>query len=509
MSKEIQKIENNSSEAPLPTPKEGETEELKSNIFTICPDCCSPIEILSINENNSSIDYKCLNEKNNHADKAKLTISISAYLEKIKKLKENKIDELKDKCHIENHNLNKYVSYCLDCKCHLCDECLKTREHINHRKSNMIEIQPREEEIKLIKEVINDYRNEKKNLEKIKKEQTEEIDKSLEKAKKEEEDNYKKQAKESEDEKVKDLQNIENKYLSDLEDIKKEYDEKVKLRKNKYLEDKEKLITEYKLKDEKFISEKNLNIKKIEENYKKAIKNLEFEIKIENNDNMLELNEIIYNTYDNYSNNYYNSMSINNLLLYYNNNTDINDKMRNILGNRYDEIINIRKTKFNEDIQIKLEDELNKAKKDNKKLEDELNQAKKDNQKLEDALNNIKKENKKELEDKENKMNELNKKYKDLKEMNKKLNDIIKENDTKIKKLELDIKDFEKIKKENERLNKEYNEIKEKLNNAPQQNVILLYNIFSNIECKYNYFKILIIANKFFLFNIIINCKLK
>jgi len=94
---------------------------------------------------------------------------------------------------------------------------------------------------------------------------------------------------------------------------------------------------------------------------------------------MLELNEIIYNTYDNYSNNYYNSMSINNLLLYYNDNTDINEKMRNILGNRYDGIINTRKTKFNEDIQIKLEDELNKAKNDYKKLKDELKEAKNDN----------------------------------------------------------------------------------------------------------------------------------
>jgi hypothetical protein len=65
MSKELQKIENNSSEAPLPTPKEGETEELLNNNITICPDCGSSIEILSINENNLSIKYKCLNEKNN------------------------------------------------------------------------------------------------------------------------------------------------------------------------------------------------------------------------------------------------------------------------------------------------------------------------------------------------------------------------------------------------------------------------------------------------------------
>ena len=149
MSKDFQKLENNSSEAPLPTPKEGEIEKIKNNNFTICPDCGSSIEILSINENNSSIKYKCLNENNKHVE-TEFTIEISVYLKNIKELKENKIDELKDRCHKDNHNLNKYISYCLDCKCHLCDECLKKREHINHRKSNMIEIQPREEELKLI-----------------------------------------------------------------------------------------------------------------------------------------------------------------------------------------------------------------------------------------------------------------------------------------------------------------------------------------------------------------------
>ena len=173
MSKEIQKIENNSSEAPLPTPKEGETEEVLNNKLTICPDCGSSIEILSINENNSSIEYKCLNEKNNHSNKINFKVAIKDYLEKIKECKENKIDKLKDKCQIEDHNLNNYFSYCYDCKCHLCVECLKSREHINHRKSNLIEIQPREEEIKLIKEVINDYRNENKKLENIIKEQKE------------------------------------------------------------------------------------------------------------------------------------------------------------------------------------------------------------------------------------------------------------------------------------------------------------------------------------------------
>jgi hypothetical protein len=182
----MSKIENNSSEAPTP---EGETEELINNNFIICPDCGSSIEILSINEDNLSIEYRCLNEKKKHKE-TKFTKTIEEYL-KIKENRDNNYDEIKDKCHIENHNLNNYVSYCLDCRCHLCNECLKSKEHINHRKSNMIEIQPIEEEITLIKVVIDDLRKEKEKLEKKEKEETEEIDNSLKKEINEEENIYK------------------------------------------------------------------------------------------------------------------------------------------------------------------------------------------------------------------------------------------------------------------------------------------------------------------------------
>ena len=465
MSKEIQKIENNSSEAPLPTPKEGETEEIKNNNFTICPDCGSTIEILSINENISSIKYKCLNENNKHVE-TEFTIEISVYLKNIKELKENKIDELKDRCHKDNHNLNKYVSYCLDCKCHLCDECLKTREHINHRKSNMIEIQPREEELKLINEVINDYKNEKKKLENIKNKQIEEIKKSFAKEKKKIEDNCEEKCNTNKDEKEEKLKINKNKYLSDIEDIKKEYEKQLKLRKNKYLEDNEKIINEYKLKDEKFLSEKNLKIKQLEDNCKSKIENLKFEIKIENNENMLELNEIIYNTYGNYSNNYYNSMSINNLLLYYNNNRDINEKMRNTLGNRYDQIINIRKTKFNEDIQIKLEDELKKVNKKNTDLKEKLS-------KLEEKIKS---------EEKEQNINEINENNEEFNNLEERLNKIINKLKTDLQNMKDKNKTLEEEKtKKNEdfeKIQKLNNELNEKLNNIPKQNVILFLIIF-------------------------------
>ena len=80
--------------------------------------------------------------------KKNFTIEIEEYLEKIKEIKDNKIEEIKDKCY--NQNLNKYTSYCLDYKCHLCDQCLKSKEHINYRKSNLPEIQPKEDEINTI-----------------------------------------------------------------------------------------------------------------------------------------------------------------------------------------------------------------------------------------------------------------------------------------------------------------------------------------------------------------------
>ena len=194
--------ENIFNEAPLPNHKEsGETEELLNNNFTICSDCGSSIEILSISENNSFIEYKCLNEKNKHSDKTHFKEAIKVYLEKIKELKENKIDELKDRCHIENHNLNNYVSYCLDCRCHLCVECLKKREHINHRKSNMIEIKPVEKELELIKEVIKYCKNERKGLEDKKKKHEEEINKSLNQKKEEKEKEYKIKLKDNEEKK--------------------------------------------------------------------------------------------------------------------------------------------------------------------------------------------------------------------------------------------------------------------------------------------------------------------
>ena len=49
----------------------------------------------------------------------------------MEKFKNTKIDV---KC--EKHQ-KKYKVYCIDCQCHLCKECLKTKIHLNHKKHYM------------------------------------------------------------------------------------------------------------------------------------------------------------------------------------------------------------------------------------------------------------------------------------------------------------------------------------------------------------------------------------
>ena len=144
----IYEVEYDSSGAP-PTPKP-KTENIFNEYFIICPECSSSIEILSINEENNIIEFKCIKENK------KYIMSLNDYFEKVQKYKEKDINEIKDKCQI-HLNCN-YVCYCFECNCHLCNECLKTRTHIHHKKSNLIEINPIKEEINIVKEVINDYK---------------------------------------------------------------------------------------------------------------------------------------------------------------------------------------------------------------------------------------------------------------------------------------------------------------------------------------------------------------
>ena len=146
-------IDHNSNEAPPATPQ---PEIQISDIYYNCSECPSFIEVLSINEDNNIIEFKCLN-KDPHEKK---TLPIKEYLSKMEKYKQKNIE---DKC--KEHKNKKYISYCFDCDLHLCEECLKTRSHINHTKNNIIEIKPIKEELSIIEEIIKYYNKEIENLE--------------------------------------------------------------------------------------------------------------------------------------------------------------------------------------------------------------------------------------------------------------------------------------------------------------------------------------------------------
>ena len=124
-----------------------------------CSECYSEIEILSINENECSIEFQCIN--NNHKKK----MLIKDYINKMSNFKNKNINLNNDIC--ITHNL-KYECYCLDCKKHLCKDCLKLRNHVNHLKNIILEIQPNKKELNIYENIIENYNNKIENLEREK-----------------------------------------------------------------------------------------------------------------------------------------------------------------------------------------------------------------------------------------------------------------------------------------------------------------------------------------------------
>ena len=189
-------------------------EEDFNKIYYNCSECSSAIEILSINDKKNIIEFKCLNKDNNHGKKS---ILIKDYLNEIRKY--NIIKENEDKCIIHK---NKFTNYCLNCRIHLCNECLKERKHINHIKKNIIEIQPTKEKLTIIDEVLKyyDIKIEQKSIKKISR--IKEIEKLLLN------DNKYNEAEAIDQRKLEIILNKENelklnkeKYISDIEEIKK------------------------------------------------------------------------------------------------------------------------------------------------------------------------------------------------------------------------------------------------------------------------------------------------
>ena len=85
--------------------------------------------------------------------------------EYLNKMKINHIGANNEKCMINGHNKN-FECYCLECNSHLCEICLKSREHLSHYKIIIREVMPSTNELNMIDNILKDIENKKeyKNL---------------------------------------------------------------------------------------------------------------------------------------------------------------------------------------------------------------------------------------------------------------------------------------------------------------------------------------------------------
>ena len=350
------------------------------DIMYNCTECSSLIKILSISEDKNIIEFKCINKDCG----IQKTISMNEYFEKMEKHKQIHVN--KDTC--GEHNSKKYVSYCFDCHCHLCEECLKTRKHISHNKNNIIEIKPIKEELNIIEEVIKDYKIKIENLKNEKINRIKELENSLSAKKINEDEKLKKKIELNGKKKSSEVKLNYDKYISDIKEIKKRYEKEIKNRENKYKKDEDKIYNKYKIMEEKEHIIHKLKSEELDKKYHDIINNLTYDTKIENMTNTKKINEIIYNTYNSYNDNYYNSININKILLTYLTNEHINSEiMKSILKDKYEEIKKIILRQNDEDNKIKQKkDSLKKIKEEyDKKLKDEK-------ERLNDILKNLMKE---------------------------------------------------------------------------------------------------------------------
>ena len=127
-----------------------EVEPETQDYFYNCSECSSLIEIIYLDDIN--IEFKCFNKNNPH----KIKISIKEYINKMKIQYKEINDEI---CKINKHNKKNEI-YFLECNMHLCEICLKSREHLLHNKINIKEILPKENELNIINNIIKDIKNE-------------------------------------------------------------------------------------------------------------------------------------------------------------------------------------------------------------------------------------------------------------------------------------------------------------------------------------------------------------
>ena len=292
---------------PTPTPTTTSTpgfeNKVLKEIYYNCTECNSLIEILSIDEKENTIEFICSNQH-------KKLMPIKEFLDKM--MDNDKVDINKDICQIHK---NQYMSFCFDCKKHLCKECLKTRDHIYHNKNNIIEIQPIKTELEIIKKIVKYYDDK---LEKLKNKKfliKKRLNSFLDKCKTNIDNILQKEINSSETKKKLELENNKIKFSSDIKKIREKYEREIKNLKELFNKNEIIIDNKYQIKKEKLELYYKYKFLLYQNKCDDILRKVSFDKNIENLTNLKRLNELVYNTYNLYNNNYYNSKNINNIII--------------------------------------------------------------------------------------------------------------------------------------------------------------------------------------------------
>ena len=332
------------------------TQNVDNDISYNCTECSSIIEIISLLKDNTFIKFKCLNKDNSHEK----LLSIKDYLIKMKSHHNKQLND--DNCKIHKNNYEKYICYCFKCKNHLCRECLKSRTHLDHNKNNIIEIQPIQKELNILKEIINDY---KSKVEKLKNENmifNRKLEKSLNDKKKQLKKKFEEKNQMNKANKARDLKLNNAKYILEIEEIKRRYEEEIRKKKSEYDKYNNKINNKYREMNQKNEIILKSKINELHQKYNEQIERLGYDKKIENLNSIVQFNEIVYNTYIFYSQNYYNCINLNNLLInYYKNENIKNNIFKRILKDDYNKVTELILERKNEyENKIKKEEQMGK-----------------------------------------------------------------------------------------------------------------------------------------------------
>ena len=340
-----------------------ESESDESIIFEAyaCTLCTSQIEILSINTNESTITFKCLNNEKNHGI---ITMTINEYIKEMEKniyssfkceicsQKENShldknifnycinckeiicnncinkhkkekdknnhvfinAKELNIKC--LEHN-NEIFSYCQDCQKQLCAECLKNIFHFNHKKNILMEAKLSKTEKEAHDKIINILKEEEKNIENKQRDNFNKLYNILVDEKNQIENIYNSQIKKN-----------NNNLNLELEKKREELNIKLEEIKLKYKKEEKKICEKYEKLNEEEKKLKNEKINLSQKKYEEKIEELKIKNNLYNIKNQITINEILKTSYEKYPNNYNNNVNIINIMAsYYKNKNELFNKI--------------------------------------------------------------------------------------------------------------------------------------------------------------------------------------